>query len=218
MRNLIIFGDSQFSERISKYIIAEGKDRLIAFTQEKQYMTRCVIDTYKVIPFEDLSSLKEDFEIILGVGYSNMNTLRSAIYNLIKSTGYKVGTYTSTHAICYSDDIGEGTFICPGAVVGPGCRIGIANYIASCAVLSHDNQIGNFNFISTSAVFGGFAKVEDRCFFGLNTTVKDNVTVASENLIGSAANVIKSISYRGGVYIGNPVQILSDKNLNTIEI
>ena len=83
-------------------------------------------------------------------------------------------------------------------MVGPGCRIGIANYIASCAVLSHDNQIGNFNFISTSAVFGGFAKVEDRCFFGLNTTVKDNVTVASENLIGSAANVIKSISYRGG--------------------
>ena len=121
MRNLIIFGDSQFSERISKYIIAE----LIAFTQQKKYMTRRQIDTYKVIPFEDLSSLKEDFEIILGVGYSDKNTLRSKIYNLIKTTGYKVGTYTSTHAICYSNDIGEGTFICPGAVVGPGCRIGI---------------------------------------------------------------------------------------------
>lgn len=77
MRNLIIFGDSQFSERISKYIIAEGKDRLIAFTQQKNYMTRCQIDTCKVIPFENLSSLKEDFEIILGVGYSDMNTLSS---------------------------------------------------------------------------------------------------------------------------------------------
>ena len=47
--------------------------------------------------------------------------------------------------------------------------------------------------------------------------MKDNVTVASENLIGSAAKVIKSISYRGG-YIGNPARILNHKNLNTIEI
>lgn len=195
MRNLIIFGDSQFSERISKYIIAEGKDKLIAFTQEKQYMTRYEINNHKVIPFENLALIKEDFEIILGVGYSNINTLREKIYNYCKSAGYKVGTYISTHAICYSDDIGEGCFICPGALIGPGCRIGVANFIASCAVLSHDNQIGNFNFISTSAVFGGFAKVEDRCFVGLNSTVKDNIIIASENLIGSATNITKSISY-----------------------
>lgn len=218
MRNLIIFGDSQFSERISKYIIAEGKDNLIAFTQEKQYMKRCDINNYKVIPFEELSSVHEEFEIILGVGYSNMNTLREKIYKLCKSAGYKVGTYISAHAICYTEDIGDGNFVCPGAVIGPGCIIGKANYFASCVVLSHDNQVGDFNFISTSTVFGGFARVKDRCFFGLNSTVKDNVVVANENLIGSAANVIKSISYVGGVYIGNPAHELTDRNVKTIEI
>lgn len=213
MRNLIIFGDSLFAERISKYIIAEGKDKFVGFTQEKQFINREEINGYPVIPFENLKLVfSEDFELILGVGYSQMNTLREKIFHKCQSEGCKIATYISSNAMCYSDEIGDGNFICPGALIGPSCKIGNGNFIESCSVLSHDNQLGNYNFLSSNAIFGGGAKVEDRCFFGLNSTVKDNVSIASENLIGSASNITKSIIEQGGVYIGNPARLLPNKN------
>lgn len=217
MRNLVIFGDTQFAERLSKYIIMEGVDRVCAFTQEERFMTRKEINGIPVIPFEKLgATLKEDFSVILGIGYTKMNTLRAKLYNLCKEAGYEVGSYISSKALVLSYEIGEGTFVCPGVVIGPDCKLGKGNYLASSAVLTHDNTLGNFNFISTNAVFGGFAKVEDNCFIGLHSTIKDDVTIANDNLIGAAANVLKSIEDAGGVYVGNPARQLSGKHsINT---
>ena len=211
MRNLVIFGDTQFAERLSKYIILEGMDCVVAFTQEERYMTRTYINGIPVVPFEKLCSyVKDDFEIILGIGYTKMNSLRAQLYYLCKETGYKVGSYISSNALVYSDAIGEGNFVCPGAVVGPGCQMGIGNYMESSAVLTHDNILGDFNFISTNAVFGGFACVDNNCFFGLHSTIKNDVHIASDNLVGASVNILKSIGCRGGG-VGNPARQLVDK-------
>ena len=108
MRNLIIFGDTPFAERLFKYISIEAKDKIIAFTQEKSFVSRKEIQVF---------------------------------------------------------------------------------------LLSHSK---NFNFISTNTVFGGNARIENNCFFGLHSTVKEGVTIASNKLYGFCANFIKSISYTGG--------------------
>lgn len=43
-----------------------------------------------------------------------------------------------------------------------------------------------------------FSKIEDNCFFGLHSTIKEGITIAGNNLIGSAANVLKLINYMVG--------------------
>ena len=202
MRNLIIFGDTPFAERLFKYISVDAKDKVIAFTQEKSFVSRKEIQGVPVVPFEKLDEhFNEEFEIIIGMGYTQMNQLKKKIYNMCKEKNYKVGTYISSNAIVYSTEFGEGCFIAPGVVIGSDCRMGVCNYLESSAVLSHDNALGDFNFISTNSVFGGNARVENNCFFGLHSTVKDWVTIASNNLFGSCANIIKSISYTGGGYL-----------------
>lgn len=198
MRNLIIFGDTTFAERLFKYISLEGRDKVIAFTQERDFISKKELQGLPVIPFENLGKLNKDFELVIGIGYTQMNKLKKKVYDLCTSKGYKVATYISTNATVYTEDIQEGCFLAPGAVVGPGCRLGKANYLGSSVVLSHDNEIGDFNFISTNAVFGGFAKVKDNCFFGLHSTIKDGIVIASNNLFGSAANVLKSVNISGG--------------------
>ena len=218
MRNLVIFGDTQFAERLFKYIELEGQDKVIAFTQEKSFISKVELQGCPVIPFEELATIDTDFEIILGIGYSKMNQLKRKVYNLCVNNGYKVATYISSKAVVYTQDILDGCFIAPGAIVGPGCKLGRGNYLESAAALSHDNELGDFNFLSTNAVFGGFAKVEDNCFFGLHCTVRDSVSVASDSLVGSAANVLKSITCRGGVYVGNPARKLEDKDSKKTKI
>lgn len=54
MRNLIIFGDTSFAERLSLYIEAEKIDKVIGFTQERQFISRKEINGLPIIPFEDL--------------------------------------------------------------------------------------------------------------------------------------------------------------------
>lgn len=217
MRNLIIFGDTPFAERVFKYINFEGKDKVIAFTQEKNFISKKELQGLPVIPFEKLDSVEESLEIVLGIGYTKMNKLKEKIYDMCISNGYKIATYISTNAIVYTNDIQEGCFIAPGSVVGPGCKIGKGNYLESSVVLSHDNELGDFNFLSTNTVLGGFSKVESNCFFGLHSTIKNDVTIASDNLFGSAVNVLTSVVNRGGVFVGNPArQLIGKESITTI--
>lgn len=218
MRKLVIFGDSQFAERLYKYISLEKVDEVIAFTQEQDFITRSEIQGLPVIPFESLpSEIKDGYEIIIGIGYSDMNRLRQSVYNKCVASGAKVTSYISINAVVYSEHIEEGNFICPGAVIGPDVKMGICNFVASGTIFSHDNEIGNFNFFSTNAVLGGFAKIGNNCFLGLHSTIRDGINIADRILVGAAANVLNSIDDIGGVYVGNPAIRLENKeSVNTI--
>ena len=46
MRNLIIFGDTSFAERLYQIIFLEGKDKVIAFTQEKEFYQKIQLEDY----------------------------------------------------------------------------------------------------------------------------------------------------------------------------
>lgn len=198
MRNLIIFGNTPFAERLYYYISYEGVDKVIAFTQEADFITNDKLHELPVLPFDELPFyVDKNFEIILGIGYTKMNSLRAKLYYMCINRGYKVATYVSTKALTYTDDIGMGCFLAPGCVIGPGSKLGNGNYFGSSVVLSHDNVIGDFNFMSTNTVLGGYSKVGNYCFFGLHSTVKDNIKISDYSLIGSAANVLKSINCGG---------------------
>lgn len=219
MRNLVILGNTPFAERLYYYISFEGVDKVIAFTQEADYITNCRLHELPVLPFEELASrIDRDFEIILGIGYTRMNSLRRSLYDMCINNGYKIATYISTNAISYTKNIGIGCFIAPGCIIGPNCALGNGNYLGSSVVLSHDNVVGDFNFMSTNSVFGGYSKVGNNCFFGLHSTIKDNIEIADNNLIGSQTNVLKSIINTGGVFIGNPARQLVDRESDKITI
>ncbi len=125
MRNIVVFGDTPFAERIAFYIEFEGIDRILAFTQEERYISRSKINSYDVIPFETLDTIydKDSFYIIIAIGYSHMNQLREKIYNKCQDLGYKIGSFVSSRASIYSSQIGNGTIILPNTFIGPYTKI-----------------------------------------------------------------------------------------------
>ena len=212
MRNLIIFGDSPFAERLAKYIIFEGVDNLLAFTQEDGFCShKCIMDL-PVIPLSQLKDRYDDeVEILLAIGYTQMNDLRERIYITLKNKGFRIGSWISVNAIAYSNLIGEGCIILPNTLIGPGCEIGRCNFFASSVCLSHDNIVGDFNFFSTGVVVGGMTKIKNHCFFGLNSTIKSDIVMNDYTLLGSACNILKdSIPRRG--YVGNPARLLEKRS------
>lgn len=213
MKNYVIYGDTNFAEEILNVITIEGRDKVLAFTNDRAFMTRTKIEDYPVISFDELKqTLTEPFEILIAYGYTKMNTLREKVYNECKAAGMKVGSYISTNAICYSDRIGEGSMVWPNVYIGPDVVIGICNIIKASCEVAHNNVVGDFNYIAGSVVMGGRASISNHCFIGLNSTIKSGIALADYTLLGMGCNMLKE-SEPYGVYVGNPAKILLKRSL-----
>lgn len=213
MAQYVIFGDSAFAERIHKYISLEKVGEVLCFTNEESFIARNEINGLPVVAFERLPELYDikDFELLICIGYAQMNQLREKIYHMCKNKGYKIGTWISKTALIYSEDIQEGNIIMPGTLIGPTCSIGKCNVIASRVCISHDSLIGNFNFISSAVTTGGFVNIGSNTFIGLNATIRDGITIEDYTLVGAASNILISTICEG-VYAGNPAKKLENKN------
>ncbi len=214
-KNFVIYGDTSFAEEMYKIISFEGRDIVIAFTNDRAFLNRREIDGIPVIPIDELAnSMQKPFEVLLAFGYTQMNKLREKIYYECKVAGFIVGSYISTNAICYSNNIGEGTFIWPGVYIGPDVVIGTCNIIKAACEIAHNNVIGDFNYIAGSVVMGGLACIGNHCFIGLNSTLRDNIHLADYTLLGCGCNMLKNNDIVGGGYVGNPARMLKKRSLD----
>lgn len=213
MKQYVIFGDSAFAARIYKYIKSEQIDKVLCFTNEEKFISTDRIDDLMVVPFERLSEFYNPttFELLICVGYADMNRLREKLFTLCKNAGYKIGTWISSTVIAYSGDVAEGNIIMPGVLIGPGVKIGKCNIFESNTCLTHDNLIGDFNFISSHCTFGGNAVVKNFCFIGLNATIKSSITIADYSLLGMGCVQNKGTDPLC-VYVGNPSRKLENRS------
>lgn len=137
----------------------------------------------------------------------------------IREEGYKLCTFISANANVYTDKIGDGSIIMPGAFVGPYVELGVSDIIYANVSLTHHITIGDFVFIGSGCVVGGNVKIGDNCFVGLNSTIKNKAKISSYTLIGSGTNVLSSITEgKGAVYVGNPARCLADKRSVDVKI
>lgn len=214
-RDCVIYGDSSFAERVYSYMRLEKDIRVVGFTNDERFITRSEIQGQKVFPFSFfLEHLKDGCELILAYGYSGMGNLKEKVFRECLDAGCRIGSFFSPQAILFTDRIGDGTIILPGVIIGPGTVIGRCNFFEAACVVSHDSVIGDFNYFSTGAVLGGFSNVGSHCFIGLNSTIKNEVSLADYSLIGAASNVLISTE-EDCVYAGNPAKMLKKGSLNT---
>jgi acyl-[acyl carrier protein]--UDP-N-acetylglucosamine O-acyltransferase len=72
--------------------------------------------------------------------------------------------------------------------------------------IAHNCVLEENNNICAGVVFGGSVKVGKDNFFGLNTTIRNGLTIKNKNFIGQGTNIVKNISSNNLVY-GNPNEI-----------
>ena len=212
-KKYVIYGDSSFAERLCLYILHEKKHEVTAFTNDDNYISRTSILGIPVIPFSSfLTKLKNDCELLIAYGYTDMNNLREKVYKECINAGCRIGSYISENALIYSNHIEEGNIILPGVVIGPNSFIGKCNFFASSCVVSHDSKIGDFNFFSTNVVMGGYSNIGNHCFLGLHSSVKNGITLSDYTFLGQNCNMLKNSVLWGG-YVGNPARLLEKKSI-----
>ncbi|GHU78614.1 hypothetical protein FACS1894188_13580 [Clostridia bacterium] len=140
-----------------------------------------------VVPFDCVENEYSpvDFEIYIATGYNGMNKLRRDKFYEAKEKGYKLPNWIHPSASMYSESIGEGNLIFENVQLGIDCAIGNGNIFLPSALISHHTRVEDFNYFAPRAALAGDCKVGNNCFFGINCTVINGLTISDYTLIGA---------------------------------
>ena len=193
---LIIIGDSAFAEIAHEYFTYDSYYEVVAFSVEKNYLKRNELFRLPVSPFETLEEIyspKEHHFFAANV-YTQLNRLRTRLYNQAKQKGYSPASYISPHAFIWRNcEVGEHCFIFENNVVQPFAKIGDNVILWSGNHIGHHSVIKDNCFISSHVVVSGFVEVGENSFLGVNAAIANNIKIGRDCWLGPNATVVKNI-------------------------
>lgn len=194
MRKILLYGNNEFAKLMKYYIETDTNRNIEGIVVEKKYIKEDSFEGLPVIPFEECEERYpiNEFDILICIGYSQMNNVRKKIFCECKQKGYKIASYLhSSSKIANNAILGEGNIILEDTLIQPFSVIGDGNLIWHKVSIAHDCHIGNFNTITGMTSISGIVKIGNNCFFGTNSTIKDKININDYTLIGANAYISK---------------------------
>jgi sugar O-acyltransferase (sialic acid O-acetyltransferase NeuD family) len=202
MKQVVIFGTTDFAQVAYVYLTEDSPYRVAAFTVHERYIAEPRLFGLDIVPFEEIERRfpPDDHAMFVAIGFKRLNRVRAEMYQACKGKGYSLISYVSSKAVHSGRyEVGENTFIFESNVIQPFVRIG-NNVIIWCGNhIGHHVTIGDHCFIASHAVIPGHVTIGENCFVGVNATIRDGVTIAPNCIIGAGAVVLKDTK-EGEVY------------------
>lgn len=202
---IVIYGASSLGKKIYEYNKRDHLYDIVGFVDDKQDQDAICCD----LPLMNYEQFKQkyqpgDCKVFVAIGYVKCSYYREMVVGCVTRDGYELINYISPNSICWEGTlVGRNIFVADNVFVGHGCEIHDGVILYEGCTFSHDAVIEAYCFLSLRVAFGGYTKLGHNSFVGLNTTVKDDVTIGVYNIVGCGANVIKSTNDYN-ITIGNP--------------
>lgn len=196
-RKLVIVGDSAFAEVAFEYFTHDSPYEVVGFAVERAYRKHDRLLDRPVVDFEELDNIfaPDEHAAYVAVVYTQLNRLRTRLFNAMKYKGYTMASYVSSRAFVWRNvEVGEHCFIFEDNTIQPFVKIGDNCVLWSGNHIGHHSTIGNHCFISSHVVVSGFVNVGDFVFLGVNSTISNNVTIAKDCWIGPGVTIKKDTS------------------------
>lgn len=193
---LCIVGAGHLANEIVDFIRHYDLFDIVGFTVNKD---RIADDHYlgvPVYPMEELESFIDKNEVKLFIAiswYHNMMGLREEKFNELKGRGFTFANVISPRAFIWSDNIGEGNWICDNVYIGYQVTIGNNNVFRACCDVQHYSVIGDNCFIADMSMLAGHVTLRDRCFVGISCAVHNKVTIGEKCVVGGGSVIKKDV-------------------------
>lgn len=199
MRNrIIIIGAGGHGKVVADNALKNGYTR-IAFVDDRvtgMCMGFPVLGTTALL--DSLNDGQTDFIIALG---DNATRRDIALHHPLP---YATLVHPSAQ-IGSSVAIGEGTVVMANGVVNACARIGRHCIINTGAIVEHDDLLEDFVHLAPRVALGGTVRVGQMTHVGIGATVKNNISIGKNCLIGAGAVVVKDL-HRAQTYVGLPAR------------
>lgn len=219
-KKLVIFGSAEIAELAYYYFKEDSQYKVMAFTVDDSFAKE---DSFCGLPLLAFSEVEKsfapaDYDMHVALSYSKMNQLRQAKYVQAKSIGYRLASYICTQSVSWPDLVhGDNCFILENQTLQPTVNIGNNVMLWSGNHIGHGTTIADHTYLASHVVVSGHCKIGERCFFGVNATIKDFTTIGDECFIGMGANVTRDME-NGSVALGAPASQFSANHEKAIGI
>lgn len=193
-KKLVLIGDSAFAEVAYECFTHDSDYGVVAFSVESAYLKRDSLFGLPVVPFEELEARfpPDEVEIYAALVYTQLNRLRTRLYQSAKAKGYRPASYVSSRAFVWPNvQLGEHCFIFEDNTLQPFVRIGDNVVLWSGNHIGHHSVIDDHCFIASQVVISGLCRIGCNTFIGVNATVGNNVTIGDDNWIGLGVTIVK---------------------------
>jgi sugar O-acyltransferase (sialic acid O-acetyltransferase NeuD family) len=211
MRKVIVFGLRDYAELAHYYLSHDSSDQVVAFSVNRHYVpSPALFLGLPVVAFEDIETVfsSEDYFFFAPMSPNNMNRDRDTIYKAIKAKGYSCISYISSKATIFDNEIGENCFILENNTIQPFTKIGNNVVLWSGNHIGHHGIIHDHITFTSHVVMSGHCEIGNYCFFGVNSTLRNNIKIAEGSFIAMASAIVKDTE-EWSVYKGNPAIKLS---------
>lgn len=215
MKNkLIIFGNKEIADLAYFYFKEDSNYEIVAFTVDDAFIQENTFKGLPIIPYSQILEKfpPEEYNLHIAISYQKLNQLRQQKYERAKSQGYKLASYISTKSVYWSDlKHGDNCFILENQTIQPTVSIGNNVMIWSGNHLGHGSTIANHSYIASHVVISGHTQIGERCFLGVNATIKDFCKIGNDCFIGMGANITKNMA-NGSIAIAESSSILDSED------
>ena len=210
---IVIFGTNDFAELAHYYITNDTSLEVVGFTVHEPYLKNNYYQPrrsqikYPVVPFENIGQhySPEDVLLFAPMAGVKMNKARKSVYLEGKQKGYEYYSYISSKATVCHNEIGENCFILEDNTLQPFTTIGNNVVLWSGNHIGHHGIIEDHVFFTSHVVLSGHCHVKERAWFGVNSTIRDGITIEEGSLIAMGSMITKSTE-PNGFYMGSPAK------------
>jgi len=162
----------------------------------------CFVDDEYVV--EGSKSISEfdpkKYKVMIAI--ANPEIRKQILLKLPKNTKF-FNWIHPTSLVLNNVEIGEGSFIGAYSIVTTDIKIGNHCILNRMNQIGHDCVIGDFFSAMPGAIVSGNVNIQDSVYLGSNSSIRENLTIHKDTIIGMNASVIKDIT-EPGVYVGVP--------------
>ncbi len=202
MKSVLLFGTNEIAEIISYNVdnnLGIEPMEVIGFVLDDEYFSQDSFAGKQVYRYSEAKNkLFGKVEIIVCIGYKEMNEGRKKVFYRLQKEGWSIGSFVSRESRIYAKGQGVGNIFLNASFVGVDSVIGNGN-IFSFGKISHHSRLGNFNYLSNNSV-GGHVCIGDCCFLGLQSCIKDNIHIHDKTLVGAGCYLGHSTKLPGQAY------------------
>lgn len=195
-RELILFGTGEIAMLARFYFDEDSRYRVVGFVADDEFVTS---DTLQGLPLVRFSQVAERFppsrvEMHVALSYRRLNRIREDKYRAAKAAGYKLASYVCSRSVTWGDlAIGDNCFILENQTIQPTVRIGSNVMLWSGNHIGHGSQIKDHVYVASHVVLSGHTVIGERCFLGVNATVRDFVSIGADSFITMDASVTANV-------------------------
>lgn len=209
MSRVVIVGAGDFGREVAAWLahdeVFRGNDDVVFIDDDPEVLAR-----HPRLASQLVGSIREFVpghgdRILMGI--SNPRVKRDVV-GLLGARGVTFSTFVHRSVICAeSAEVGQGTIVCPNAVISSDARLGQLVTVNVSASVGHDATVGDFASLMSHVDVTGWVSIGESCFLGSHASVLPRVKVEPESTVGAGSIVIRRVA-RGTTVMGVPARRL----------